>query len=318
MNSTYHFQFEVYQRNFKKPLQTSHGLWRVREGIILSLRDSEGKLAQGEIAPIPWFGSETLSEAIQFCQQREGVITSQEIKTIPDSLPACQYGFESALLAFVEESVSSPNYLDFCYLLPSGVQALNHDFLAQNSSAQNFQAATTYKWKIGIAEASEEIAIAKKLIFQLPNNAKLRLDANGGLSLAEAKAWLDFADNQSTIEFIEQPLPPEQFAQMLELNRAYRTALALDESVATLGQLKHCYRLGWRDIFVIKPGIMGYPSQLRSFCQQYQLDLVFSSVLETDIGLRMALQLAAELGNRQRAMGFGVQHWFGDSAESDK
>ncbi len=310
MSSSYHFQFEVYRRNFKQPLRTSHGLWRVREGIIVSLHDSEGRLCQGEIAPIPWFGSETLSKAVKFCQKQEGMISSQEIMAIPDSLPACQYGFESAFLEFTNDEFFRVDNLDFCYLLPSGVQVLDHNFLEQNPLVQNSQAASTYKWKIGMANVVEEIAIAKKLISQLPDNAKLRLDANGGLSLVATKAWLNFADNQQKIEFIEQPLPPKQFKQMLQLKEKYHTTLALDESVATLVQLKLCYQLGWRDVFVVKPGIMGYPSQLRRFCQRHQLDLVFSSVLETDVGLQMALHLAAELGNLQRAMGFGVQHWF--------
>ncbi len=282
------------------------------------MHDSDGKLCQGEIAPIPWFGSETLSDALQFCPQQTDLITIEEIKTIPESLPACQYGFESALLGFTDQDFSCGETLNFCYLLPSGNQVLAHDFSRQNLSAQNplghnQQIATTYKWKIGIEKASEEIAIAEKLIDQLPDNSKLRLDANGGLNLAEAKTWLNFADNRPSIEFIEQPLPPDQFEQMLELNEIYRTALALDESVATLAQLKLCFQLGWRDIFVIKPGIMGYPSKLRSFCQQHQLDVVFSSVLETDVGLHMALQLSAELGNPQRAIGFGVKHWFRDT-----
>ena len=128
------------------------------------MHDSEGKLCQGEIAPIPWFGSETLSDALQFCQQKKDLITIEEIKTIPDSLPACQYGFESALLGFTDDGLTCGDALDFCYLLPPGIQVLEHDFLGQNYPAQNSQAATTFKWKIGMEKVSEEIAISEKLI----------------------------------------------------------------------------------------------------------------------------------------------------------
>jgi O-succinylbenzoate synthase len=102
----------------------------------------------------------------------------------------------------------------------------------------------------------------------------------------------------------------DQFEAMLELSHGYKTAIALDESVATLNQLAKCFKQGWRGIFVIKPGIVGSPSRLRQFCQQHKIDAVFSSVFETAIGRQAALQLAAELSQGNRAVGFGVNHWF--------
>ena len=68
---------------------------------------------------------------------------------------------------------------------------------------------------------------------------------------------------------------------MSELSNQYSTPLALDESVATLTQMQACYQRGWQGIFVIKPAIAGFPSQLRKFCQEHKIDAVFSSVFET-------------------------------------
>ncbi|HAA31219.1 MAG TPA: o-succinylbenzoate synthase, partial [Cyanobacteria bacterium UBA8553] len=90
----------------------------------------------------------------------------------------------------------------------------------------------------------------------------------------------------------------------------YSTPIALDESVATIDQLEECYQKGWRGIFVIKVAIAGSPKRLRQFCQKHDIDTVFSSVFETSIGRQAALQLAAELSNPNRAVGFGVNHWF--------
>jgi O-succinylbenzoate synthase len=59
--------------------------------------------------------------------------------------------------------------------------------------------------------------------------------------------WLENCDRIPVeIEFIEQPLPVEQFDLMQELSYCYGTAIALDESVATLKQLEACYHQGWR------------------------------------------------------------------------
>ncbi len=92
----YQFSFHPYQRRFKYPLSTSHGVWDVREGIIIQLVDETGQIGWGEIAPISWFGSESLQQALNFCQQLPPKITTRDIFTIPSQFPACQFGFESA------------------------------------------------------------------------------------------------------------------------------------------------------------------------------------------------------------------------------
>ncbi|NEU84667.1 o-succinylbenzoate synthase, partial [Nostoc sp. UIC 10630] len=206
---------------------------------------------------------------------------------------------------------SALHSLRYSGLLPSGKAALNQWKTLWQKGYR------TFKWKIGVDAIAHELEIFDSLIQTLPAFTKLRLDANGGLTYEEANLWLRTCDNLKAnpelpleIEFIEQPLPVEQFQQMLELSTSYETAIALDESVATLGQLAACYQQGWREIFVIKPGIVGSPSRLRKFCHQHKIDTVFSSVFETAIARLAALQLAAELSQNDRAVGFGIDHFF--------
>ncbi|MBN3939267.1 MAG: o-succinylbenzoate synthase [Nostoc sp.] len=344
----YQFKFRPYQRRFLRSLTTNHGNWDIREGIILRLTDESGKLGWGEIAPISWFGSETLEQALDFCRQLPEEITDETIFSIPDELPACQFGFESAWEMgsgewgvgsrgdegdggdkgdegdggdnFITPNsctdainrVCTPNSsLLYSALLPAGEAALNQ---WKTLWQQGYR---TFKWKIGVYAIADELEIFESLIHALPASTKLRLDANGGLSYEEANLWLWTCDNLKAngeilleIEFIEQPLPVEQFQGMLELSMSYKTAIALDESVATLGQLAACHQQGWRGIFVIKPGIVGSPSRLRKFCHQHEIDAVFSSVFETAIARLAAFQLAAELSRNNRAIGFGIDHFF--------
>jgi O-succinylbenzoate synthase len=310
----YKFSYLSYKREFKQPLKTSHGIWEFREGIIIKLEDNLGNFGLGEIAPLPWFGSETLEQALEFCQQLNGVVGDRTIKTISDHLPCCQFAFSSALSQFFSSSFPQVNQknqeIKYCYLLPPKENCLQVNFQSLNYD--------TFKWKIGVNSVSKEIKFLEKLLELLPKNAKLRLDANGGLDIKQAKEWLNFADNliplnsslkrENIIEFIEQPLKPKYFEEMLELSQQYKTNLALDESVANLTQLKDCYQKGWREIFVIKVGIIGSIFHLREFLLQNKLDLVFSSVLETKIGAKIALNIAEEFS--QRAAGFGINHWF--------
>ena len=331
--SAYQFEFRPYQHPFQRPLSTHHGTWDIREGIILRLRDETGKISWGEIAPIPWFGSETLVQALEFCQQFPSKITETEVFSIPDELPACQFGFESAwesgILAAlrpaapignreISENFANPkskiqnpkSKIAYSYLLPTGEAAL------QSWQTPWNQGYRTFKWKIGVSAIADELQLLHQLIQSLPSSAKLRLDANGGLTQQQAHQWLQAADEAGRVEFLEQPLPPEQFDAMLKMSTQYATPLALDESVATISSLEDCYQRGWRGIFVIKAAIAGSPRRLRQFCQQYHIDAVFSSVFETAIARQAALQLASELSNPNRAVGFGVNHWFNEDEQT--
>ncbi|MEW5855843.1 MAG: o-succinylbenzoate synthase [Cyanobacteriota bacterium] len=420
----YRFEFRPYRRRFVRPLQTSHGNWDIREGIILRLTDENGQVGWGEIAPLSWFGSETLEQALSFCRQQPEEITADTIFSIPAALPACQFGFESAwedishfqdkanltplppfpareggelkapfqpkkfipfpspcsygvhtsLLELASPVLIPPTPLkkggnkvkvplfkgdlggsinllplnkrcvytvapcrgglgrggeelgerfnesltrEYSYsgLLPAGEAALSQWQTLWN------QGYRTFKWKIGVYPIADELKIFQLLTQTLPEGAKLRLDANGGLSYEQANLWLWTCDNVKAeelpveIEFLEQPLPVTQFQGMAELSMCYATAIALDESVATIDQMEAAYREGWRGIFVIKPCIAGSPSRLRQFCQQHEIDAVFSSVFETAIGRQAALKLAAELSRHNRAVGFGINHWFDEDEE---
>ncbi|WP_315789251.1 o-succinylbenzoate synthase [Fischerella sp. JS2] len=333
--TNYQFDFRPYQRKFVRPVATSHGIWEIREGIILRLINETNKVGWGEIAPISWFGSESLAQAWDFCCHLPKEITQETIFSIPDQLPACQFGFESALWEMKEwksrivgdkrillsphhpyptgsrrrrvytPSPHPPTPLTYSALLPAGEAALQ---AWENLWQQGY---STFKWKIGVYPTPVELKILDLLTQNLPASVKLRLDANGGLNQEEAKLWLESCDRRKVnIEFLEQPLSVDQFPLMLELSQRYQTAIALDESVATLLQLKYCFQQGWRGIFVIKPGIVGSPFRLRQFCQQHEIDMVFSSVFETAIGRKAALQIAVELSRHNRAMGFGIDHYF--------
>ena len=346
LGEIYQFKFDGYQLPFRQPLITSHGCWEIREGIIVSLQHNDGRIGWGEISPLPWFGSETLAAATYFCQQLGDSISDHIIQSIPDELPATQFGIISALEDLINKNtsgVSPPTPLNkggveeggveeggveeggveeggveekgvekkeveeggieaarTTCLLPAGEKALT----AWESGFQQGQ--RTFKWKIAVGGARKERKIFSQLVTLLPAGSKLRLDANGGLTLTEARNWLELTDKYQLVEFMEQPLPPSQLEEMLQLHREYHTALALDESVATVKQLKQCYEKGWRGIFVIKGAIAGSPQRLRQFCQEHSIDAVFSSVFETNIGRKAVLRLAAELSSPHRAVGFGL------------
>lgn len=305
MNGEFKFQFDIYQRRFKRPFRTNHGTWQIREGIIIRLITQSGTIAQGEIAPLPWFGSETLAQALKFCQQLKGSINQTAVKLIPDHLPCCQFAFQSAWLNLEQNLIQHQvKNLSYCYLLPAGKQALTHW-----QHLYETQLATTFKWKIGVYSLTKEIKILQQLVSVFPADIRLRLDVNGGLNLSQAQQLLSVTDNLKCIEFVEQPLPPQNFVDILQLNREHTTLLALDESIASFQQLCSAYQQGWRGVYVVKAAIMGFPQRLSQFCQERNLDVVLSSVFETEVGRNAVLQITQKLAH-PRAVGFGVKHLF--------
>ena len=290
-----HLSYQVYNYPFPQPLVTHHGTWNNREGIIISLVDSAGNIGQGEIAPLHWFGSEILAEALSFIEALQGEITEEKIYEIPYSLPCCQFAFEAAIFHLSHPILKEHN-LNYSRLLQAGEKALKQ--VIEGDSL-------TYKWKIGVYSSKVEQDIFLKLIEQLPLGSRLRLDANGGLTLEEAEKWLALLDNyQDRVEYLEQPLLPEKLDIILQLNQDYITSIALDESVCSIAQIENCYQRGWRGIYVIKAPIMGSIAKLRYLCLNYKLDTVFSTVFETSIGRSMSLYLAQDLANTKKALGY--------------
>jgi o-succinylbenzoate synthase len=298
--TNYQFFFRRYQRPFLRPLNTAHGQWSVREGLIIQLVDEAGRFYWGEIAPIPWFGSESLMQAIEFCAAL-GRRVSLPLE-VPDRLPATQFAF-SAAVPYGYEPLEKliEDDLSWSVLLPAGEGVLT---AWQQYWELGYR---TFKWKIGVLQIAEELAICDHLLADLPIGANLRLDANAGLSSGDAHTWLATLP-VGAIEFLEQPVA--DIAEMLRLAATYEIPLALDESVSNLGRLRDCYERGWRGIYVIKPAIAGSLIDLANFIQEHQLDVVLSSSLESSIGQRSILRWAAGQGVNSRAAGMGTKTWF--------
>lgn len=314
MATRYRFEVRPYRRAFRRSLHTHHGEWRDRTGLVLKLTNAEGVVSFGEIAPVPWFGSEGLDEALAFCLTLPPEMGPDEMSAIPPTLPACQFGIEMAW------QMQQPSRLPAGEALPLPISTLLPTGAAALESWPAFwqRGSRTFKWKIGVADFTDERSLLLKLVQALPPEAQLRLDANGGLCEDTACRWLELCESLNPIEFVEQPLPPTELDTLLALSRQFSTPLALDESVATLTQLEACIAQGWSGLVVLKPAIAGSPQRLCQICQQAGLDVVWSSVFEGAIARQfIQTRLIPSVGGRGRAIGFGIDHWFAPSVWDD-
>jgi o-succinylbenzoate synthase len=312
------FSFRRYSARFRAPVRTAHGWWTEREGLILKLTDAEGFSGISEAAPLPWFGTESADEAAAAALALGEKVEENAIEPFPSSL-GCFRGAWARALAEVqarkrfassgETGVDSRvPYLPVAALLPAGKPALGKIRTLSESGFRSF------KWKVGVADAADELGLLDDLLSLLPTGTKLRLDANGAWNRRQAELWLARAADRP-IEFIEQPISPsERNAEdlLLGLAQEYPTAIALDESIATDAQVVHWLDLEWPGIFVIKPSLLENATGIVQRLEARKAPIVFSSALETAVGARDALNLALRHSTQGRAIGFGVWPLFED------
>lgn len=302
------FSFKAYRRPFRVPVRTSRGLWDVREGIIIRVADDEGRVGFGEIAPIHWFKTETFVGALTWCESLGNDVAREALLNPGKGLPCCAAAAASAVDTMRGDDDASPaagaKRLPVATLLPSGWGALD---AVERATELGF---TVFKLKIGAGEVQAEQSLIDRLVGRLPGGATLRLDANGGLDTSSAARWLAAAEDWP-IEFIEQPLPADARDDLVRLAADHRVPVALDESVLTADDVKRWRDRGWPGLFVIKPALSGRGADLAAEVAADPRPFIFSSALETDVGLAAGVELGLRLGVT-RALGYGTAAFFHD------
>jgi O-succinylbenzoate synthase len=333
---THRLEIRRYRFPFGSTVRTAHGPWAEREGLLVRLEDEAGRNGYGEVAPIPWFGTETLEEAEGVLAKLGGAAETASLEGIDERYGCVRFALASALagVGWIDPGLpASPNgrrgkdnascrgtarttRLPVAALLPAGKAALA---AADEALESGFVA---LKWKVGVLAVSDELVVLDELLARLPAHAKLRLDANGAWTTRQAATVLERCAARP-IEFIEQPCFAETSqgaAQhrrvadaLLGLANDYPTPIALDESVTGLASLRAWLERGWPGVLVVKPALAGAPADVLALLASHRADVVFSSAFETAVGRQAALQVAFQFTGRQpRALGFGVVPLFKD------
>ncbi len=297
------FSHRTYRRPLRVPLRTAHGLWTEREGILLRTEGEDGRIGWGEVAPLPWFGTEQLAEAQEIVSKLGDEIGPETLGQIPACFGCVRFGLAAAMEP-PGGSVASAHRLPVAALLPAGREVL--EALPTKLEAGYL----AFKWKVGVGRAEEELPLLDDILSQLPPYAKLRLDANGAWTSREAARWLGACADRP-VEFVEQPVMEAD--ALLGLAQDYPVTLALDESVTGLAAAREWQARGWRGVFVIKPALAGPLPELVGWAKETKPDLVLSSAIESALGRAQILRAAFAEKLTTRALGFGVGGIFGDS-----
>ena len=167
------------------------------------------------------------------------------------------------------------------------------------------------KWMVGVEAPDDELGVLDDLFAAMPAYTRLRLDANGAWDRRTAGRWLGRCADRP-IEFVEQPLAPDDRDGLTGLAADFPVTLALDESVSGAASAREWHDRGWRGVFVVKPALFGPLEALASWVERTRADIVLSSAIETALGRAAILRFAVRHALTARAIGFGAGAIFGN------
>ena len=299
----YRFAVKTYRLPLRAPLRTAHGVWAVREGLIVRLEAETGAVSYGEIAPLPQFGTETLAESLERCLAFGDKTDDAALDGVPARFGCVRFALAMARMASLNGDKDKRRPVTA--LLPAGKAALE---VLPGKLEQGF---LSFKWKVGVNRPEEELGVLDDLLGLLPAYTTLRLDANGAWDRRSAEKWLARCADRP-VEFVEQPAAPDDVDTLLGLANDYPVTLALDESVTGLAAAQQWQERGWSGVFVIKPALAGPLDELAAWVKASKADIVLSSAIETALGRSTILRFAFAHDLTKRALGFGIGEIFGD------
>lgn len=281
-----------YDLPLKTPLTTAHGVLTRREGAILVLADDSGAMGVGDIAPLPTHRADTLDVALRMARgawprlaETDPRSTWRHLDGAAPPLAAsasarAAVSFALADLLAQRQHVTLAHFLSDEAATEVPVSAL----VADAAEAETLVRAgfTTVKAKVG--HAADAPTLVRALVAA---GARVRLDANGGWTRAEAERLaLD-------VEYVEQPLPPDDTVPL----RA-RFRVAADESASSAEQARAVLAAGAADVLVLKPSLLGGPDvalAVAAEARKADVGVVVTTALESVVGRLGALHVAAAI-----------------------
>ena len=155
---------------------------------------------------------------------------------------------------------------------------------------------------------SEDLARVEAVRDALGPNGRVRIDANGAWSVEQAESAIRQL-SRFGLEYVEQPCRTVE--EMAELRRRLARAgvevlVAADESIRRAEDPLRVSRCGAADVAVLKVQPLGGVRASLEIAERIGLPVVVSSALETSIGLRAGLALAAALPELPYACGLNT------------
>ncbi|MBG7602071.1 MAG: o-succinylbenzoate synthase [Gammaproteobacteria bacterium] len=320
-------QLLPYSIPFSDPWHTARGVLHSRNGWLVEICTAEGMTGWGDCAPLPWMGLEKVSAAesdLQRLQRRLSGLDPQQalgqLQSIEEMSSAARFAFETALLDLLSQQQSLPLSRLLNPLAASMVEVnAAVGAITQLSDIQIMQAVDggmkVLKLKAGVAGVEEEISRLHQLAVQLPEGARLRIDANQAWTMGDALYFFQESE-KLPIESVEEPLREPDIRAWQSLAERTSIPLAADESLLTT-EIEALLVSGCISRVILKPTMLGGLRRCMDLHEKAAaagVDSVVTTTLESAVGVWACVHLAASVDTRQRfAHGLATSSWFSEN-----
>jgi len=163
----------------------------------------------------------------------------------------------------------------------------------------------TYKVKVGDNLSEDIVRLAR--IRSLGRKVNIRIDVNGLWSVEQALTNLyAFYENVGPFEYVEQPCATLE--ELRELKNKIRIPLkvAVDEVIRKSPDPFALDLQGAADIVMLKVQPLGGIKRAHAIAEHHKLPIVVSSALESAVGIKYGLELAASFNEMNFDCGLGT------------
>jgi len=321
-------ELRPFRLRLRTPLATALGPVRFREGVLLSLRSSDGCIGYGEATPLPAFGTESLGAARGSLEAGASALEGADLgepeellgwivrRCQPTStaraaidcalhdLVARQAGRSMASWLAAKQGRNARAAVKVSALLVSR----SPDDLAREARHAVEIGFHTLKLKVGAGSASgdlERVAAVRSAVGPAP---RIRADANGAWSPDQARARLE-ALAPLDLEFVEQPVAAGDVAGLARVRRDASVPVAADESACSEPELRSVLDAHAADVVILKPSAIGGISRARAAAELARaagVKVVTTSFLDGAVAVLGALHLASSLPGQLPACGLAT------------
>jgi o-succinylbenzoate synthase len=307
---------------FKFEAGTSRGVYTEKDTFFLKIFDSENPaiFGLGEAAPLHGLSIDDFPNYQDILQGACDTFNSLDLEVfewniniilaqlIDDRLPSIKFGFETALLDYMNggkrvifdnDFVKSNKVININGLVWMGSKA----FMMEQVEEKISTGFDTIKIKIGAINFEEELSILASIRERFSTEQiTLRVDANGAFSPEEATEKISqLADYQ--IHSIEQPIKQKQNEAMMSLCENSPIPIALDEELIGITDYVQKMQLLKKikpKYIILKPTLLGGLQHCREWIEiasRLHIGWWLTSALESNIGLNAIAQFSAEYKN---------------------
>ena len=298
----------VIRAELPRSVGTARAHWEDRAGVLIILRDEEGRIGLGEASPLPGYSPDTLEQCEAALRSVASVIRETGALPLvpPDAPPAARFALETAGLDLAAQAAGKSLGEFFlgrrrasvprCGLI-DGMPAT----WANTARELMARGIRVMKVKVGWPGVSIDVLRAElRALRKVVGDCTLRLDANGAWSPSEAALRLG-ALASSDVEFVEQPTAPGGLERMGEAALPW----AADESLRNPHEVERLLKSSC-SVFVLKPAVLGGVvacGLLAARAHEHEIGAVASHLFDGPVALAACAELALSLPGRPLASG---------------